>query len=178
MLVSPTLILKREKNFFFSWLLTFWGHLGDIWFWTCVGMCKHGWALCLNWIFSRNHQFVLNLKTSFLKYTGCSQKQCFVWVQKRYFSYARFLVVISWSESKILMEERGKCEQSFCCCCCIVGGAVIFASIFPGSFLLLQLMLIRGFIEVFLVMSYSLQKLTKVLLSSWALKAWHTVWGG
>lgn len=73
--------------------------------------------------------------------------------------------MISWSESKVLMEERGKCEQSFCCCC-IVGGAVIFASIFPGSFLLLQLMLIRGFIEVFLVMSYILQKLTKVLLSS------------
>lgn len=56
-----------------------------------------------------------------------------------------FLVVISWSESKILMEERGKREQLFFWCCIVGGGGVIFVSIFHGNFLLLQLMLIRGF---------------------------------
>lgn len=153
-------LLEQAKNSF-----------SDIWHSKVICETFNSWCVWLRAGMDEHsvyHQFILYLEVSFLKtYILCSV-WCCIWENKRYCSYARLLVVVSWSESKILTEERRKHDQLFCL---FVKSKKMFIqiirylSIFHGNFLLVQLMLTGGFTYVFFVMSCILQKLTKILLS-------------
>ena len=109
LLVSLMLSLEQWRNSFSN----IWHSevIWETWFWICVCMFMHAQTFHFNCVINWNHQFTLNLEISFSEHTDLAQVQCCIWVQQMYFLYARFLVVVWWSEPQILKKERGEYDQ-------------------------------------------------------------------